>query len=306
MLEREKPMYHCETGVLEQSEIYFHTPGIAVKNTFFYLLSLGHFWCNRDYRIKRNNFEQFLVIYVKNGAGIIESCGQSRRVKAGDLVFMDCYAPHSYCAQPEWEICWFHLDGTACRGYYEQIRRLASDIVSLQSPYLFELAFGRMMDLFQKQQRIPEYLISKYITDILTLFFQNDCCFGNRPDLAQAIEEVSGYICGHLDEAMDLDRLALKCSLSRYHFIRVFKKQTGYTPHEFIIRSRIDRAKYYLQTTDLTVKEISLLCGFQNESSFCTCFKKEAGQTPSGYRRYDNKSVAEEENRVIQRKCDFV
>ena len=64
-------MYRCEKGVLEKSEIYFYTPGIISKNTFFYLICLGHFWCNNEYYVKRQKFNSYLVLYIVGGTVVI-------------------------------------------------------------------------------------------------------------------------------------------------------------------------------------------------------------------------------------------
>ena len=278
-------MYRYEKGVSGQSDIYFYTPGAAAEKTFFYLVCLGHFWCDEQYCIRRPSFDSYLIIYVKNGSGVIETGGRSRRVGKGDLVFLDCYAPHAYYADPSWEICWFHFDGPCCRNYYEMVQSQSADIVRSFAGHSFEPVFNRLISMFEGGGRIREYMVSKYITDILTLFLQAPLSGQETAGAENVTEEAVTYICSHLNEDLDLEFLACKCSLSRYHFIRVFKKETGYTPHEFIISARMNQARYYLKTTAMTIKEISFLCGFRNESSFCTSFKKMSGQTPSEYRQ---------------------
>ncbi|MBT9776047.1 AraC family transcriptional regulator [Clostridium sp. MCC353] len=273
-------MYRREKGVLENSEIYFYTPGITAKNTFFYLHCLGHFWCSSEYCVRRQEFDSYLILYIKSGSGAVESDGISRRVEAGDLVFLDCHGPHGYYADPEWEIQWIHLEGKACENYYKLIKSQTLGQVRLTVPYLAERIFDQITSGFSEGRTIRDYLISKYITDLLTLFFQEASEGQKDNEMGRIAESMTSYICSHLDSPLDLDSLARRCSMSRYHFIRVFKKETGYTPHDFIINARIDKAKYYLKSTNMTVKEISAVCGFQNESSFCTCFKKREGMRP--------------------------
>lgn len=277
-------MYRREKGVSENSEIYFYTPGITAKNTFFYLNSLGHFWCGSEYCVRRQNFDSYLILYVKSGAGAVEADGISRRVEAGELVFLDCHGPHGYYADPKWEIQWLHFEGLACESYYKLIKSQTLGQVRLTVPYLAERIFEQITAGFLEGRTVRDYLISKYITDLLTLFLQEG--LGDREDngMSRIAESMTSYICSHLDSPLDIDSLARYCSLSRYHFIRVFKRETGYTPHEFIINARIDKAKYYLKSTKMPVKEISVMCGFQNESSFCTCFKKKEGIRPLSYR----------------------
>ena len=83
---------------------------------------------------------------------------------------------------------------------------------------------------------------------------------------------------------LTMEELADHVSLNLSYFIRCFKKETGMTPHSYLISIRLQQAVYYLKTTDRTVKDIGFACGFQSENSFCITFKKHKGYTPSEYR----------------------
>ena len=79
--------------------------------------------------------------------------------------------------------------------------------------------------------------------------------------------------------------LAEQVGLSPFHFIRTFKKETGFTPHEYLVRTRIDMAKYLLKNTGMPVKDICFATGFSSESVFCSAFKKSVGMSPKAYKR---------------------
>ena len=69
------------------------------------------------------------------------------------------------------------------------------------------------------------------------------------------------------------------------HFLRVFKRETGFTPHEYVINTRLSNARYLLRNTAMSVKDICFSCGFSSESAFCITFKKRAKMTPAQYRQ---------------------
>lgn len=88
-----------------------------------------------------------------------------------------------------------------------------------------------------------------------------------------------------MEQPLTLEQLAASVSLSPFYFARLFKQETGFPPpHEYIVRARVDKAKYLLISTSLPLKEIACRCGFGNECSFSTLFKKMSGCTPRGYR----------------------
>ena len=104
----------------------------------------------------------------------------------------------------------------------------------------------------------------------------------------------TGYLNGEftvfhrLYDACNITVVSTKNTVGFYdisYFSRLFKKETGYSPHEYVIQARVNAAKYFLQSARLSQKDICYSCGFSSESSFCTTFKKATGLTPSQYRK---------------------
>ena len=83
-----------------------------------------------------------------------------------------------------------------------------------------------------------------------------------------------------------LPEISAQANLSPYHFLRVYKQTYGETPHEFLTRLRIERAKTLLAKGDHNVTEACFEVGFSSLGSFSTLFARYVGLTPSEYRRY--------------------
>lgn len=90
------------------------------------------------------------------------------------------------------------------------------------------------------------------------------------------------YIRKHLNEAIELEKLAEISCLSKDHFIRLFKKELGTTPFN---QKKIEKAQLLLITEELAVKEIAFQLAFDDYSYFNRLFKKTTGVTPQEYRR---------------------
>jgi AraC-like DNA-binding protein len=86
-------------------------------------------------------------------------------------------------------------------------------------------------------------------------------------------------------EQLDVRALAREAHASRAHFVRSFKKAFGETPHRYLQRRRIERAKELLRNTPLSVTEVSLAVGFRSLGSFSTAFRQLVGESPSAYAR---------------------
>jgi AraC-like DNA-binding protein len=83
---------------------------------------------------------------------------------------------------------------------------------------------------------------------------------------------------------LELDELARAAHLSRYHFLRAFRRAYHATPHEYLTRKRIARAKELLAESELTVTEICFEVGFASLGSFSNLFHQVVGWSPSIYR----------------------
>ncbi|WP_416192687.1 cupin domain-containing protein [Neisseria sp. CCUG12390] len=83
-----------------------------------------------------------------------------------------------------------------------------------------------------------------------------------------------------------IERMAATAQLSRAQLIRVFKQQTGFSPHAFVTHIRLQHAAMLLRQTPDSVLSIALACGFQSETHFGKAFKKQYGITPGHYRKH--------------------
>lgn len=97
------------------------------------------------------------------------------------------------------------------------------------------------------------------------------------------IEEVVEYMNQHFGKKLSVDGMAKKANMSQSHFIRIFKKETGMAPMEYLIKMRIEKAKKLLRSGTKNITEISLQCGFNSTSHFSSSFARHAGMTPSDY-----------------------
>jgi AraC-like DNA-binding protein len=91
---------------------------------------------------------------------------------------------------------------------------------------------------------------------------------------------------------ISLPDISAHANLSPYHFLRVHKLAYGETPHEFLTRLRMERAKTLLARGNHNVTEACFEVGFSSLGSFSALFRERVGVSPSEYRRYVRSSVA--------------
>jgi AraC-like DNA-binding protein len=104
-------------------------------------------------------------------------------------------------------------------------------------------------------------------------------------DRRRAIE-AAAWMDAHCDEDLDLSRAAALFDLSPFHFLRVFARVVGVTPHQYVMRCRIRRAARTLAMSDRSVTEVALSCGFNDLANFTRAFRRAAGTTPTSFRNF--------------------
>lgn len=117
-------------------------------------------------------------------------------------------------------------------------------------------------------------LIARFLKDAKPKVEVND----NR------IQKVLSHIRKNIYKTVDIDSLAAISCLSKDHFIRLFKKEVGNTPLQYINQKKIEKAQLILITEDIPVKNIAYLLAYEDHSYFSRLFKKITGVTPQQYR----------------------
>ncbi len=98
------------------------------------------------------------------------------------------------------------------------------------------------------------------------------------------LRSARAFIDEYFDQPLNLDQIARRTYYSRYHFLRLFRKTFHQTPHQYLTRKRIERAKELLAHSELSVTEICFAVGFESLGSFSARFHKLAGRSPTAYR----------------------
>lgn len=277
-------MRSVEEFVAPGSDYYIHTPSRQAESMLLFPLQAGHFIYAPGYTLRRESFDSFLLMYIQKGSLTLTFEGRTRHVSSGSFILIDCCKLHAYAAQDGCECLWCHFDGVTARGLYNAVTSRLGCVFTLagELPPLRKLQM--IYDAFKGGGPVREPSMHKYLTDIMTSFLLASPHAAGDTDHALIAEEITTYIAEHFSEDIRVEDLAARASMSLYHFIRVFKRETGFTPHEYLLNVRMATAKYLLKNSRLTVKAICYAVGYSSESVFCGAFKRAAGVTPAQYR----------------------
>ncbi len=99
------------------------------------------------------------------------------------------------------------------------------------------------------------------------------------------LRKIKELVDANMDDDLSLDEMAQSVELSTAHFARMFRESTGETPHQFVRRQRVERAKAILRTPDTRVLDVAVACGFKTQQHFAQVFRNVCGVSPTEYRQ---------------------
>ncbi|MDH4472315.1 MAG: AraC family transcriptional regulator [Fluviicola sp.] len=141
---------------------------------------------------------------------------------------------------------------------------------------------------FEKHEFTKEFyyhLSEQLIADHIPIFKQlqsvRSVKMETKKELLRRVLRGKEYINSCYMLPLSIEQVAQECHLSEYHFFRLFKAVIGISPHQYLIRKRIENAHTLLLDKSHSVSDIAFLCGFSDVFSFSKAFKKHTGTSPS-------------------------
>ena len=277
--------YAKSIGVLSNSSLFWNTPSELAKKMFYYVIATGHYYCDDNFYVKRDRLDSYQIMYIVNGQGTIELNDKTYKACKGDIVLLDCYKPHMYTTN-KWEALWMHFDGNVSREYVYLLSERFDCVFPSGNTVTIPKLLRRIISSFASGKMIKEPVLSSYIEQILAELFVLSSKYESKINEQESvIDKALDFINNNFCKQIPLEQIAKRAAISKYHFIRTFKKETGHTPHNYIINLRINKAKSLLITSGLQIKAIAFESGFKSEAHFIQTFINRTGMSPSIFRQ---------------------
>lgn len=112
-----------------------------------------------------------------------------------------------------------------------------------------------------------------------------ECNVTSESGISPKIQQTLDYIRENIASPITLEKLADVSGYSLSHFKALFKSEVGITPNEYILHQKLQSAKFFLETSDIPITELSFNLGFSSSNYFSSVFRRMLGCTPSEYRK---------------------
>ncbi|MFP5040040.1 helix-turn-helix domain-containing protein [Parasediminibacterium sp. JCM 36343] len=233
--------------------------------------------------------QQHILIYCAKGKGWCQVNDTLYEIAAHQMVILPQQAPHKYGADTEnpWTIYWVHFDGPYAAS-------MISHLLKVSSFRAVDVPFNEARDtLFEKIYALLEMADNMdNMVDALLAFPYYLTSFGNSganqrlelPD-NDPIGKSIVFMKAHLAGAITLQALANQACLSVSHYCTLFQEKTHNSPVRYFVFLKMQYACQLLENTSLSVKQIGVALGFDDQFHFSRVFTKMIGVSPRGFRK---------------------
>ena len=259
-------------------------------------------------QIKKHKRENWEFVYIKSGTGQIQIENDVYKANPGDLFIYPPNVNHIEISSgnetlvlkvldvvnnydvkfisfwPVYDKSFIKITGSwLCESYDKIITRIINETTAGEIGYTarvkaFAIEFLSLLLKYAEENKVDLHLHQTHITRS-----------------KQFIED-------HYTKKVTLADIASKSYVNMFYLSHSFKKNTGYSPKDYLISIRIKKAQELLQNTDLTIKEISKTVGYDNLQHFSNTFKKRVGVSPRSFRALNNvKSIDDEESEILDK-----
>lgn len=236
-----------------------------------------------------NGRRDYQLLYISSGtAHFTFADGSEQILNAGTMILYRPGEPqnYSYYLEEHPEVCWIHFSG------YEA-GKLLDEIGFDGCHTLYPGASNDITELFhaiiremQLQRPFFQEVISLQLQQLFAMTARSclEASQGNQSALRE-IEQAVQYFNECFSQPISIEDYAKQLHMSTCWFIRSFRRYMGQAPMQYITSIRINKAKDLLRSTNCSVQEISSLVGYENPLYFSRVFRKQAGCSPTEYRR---------------------
>lgn len=235
------------------------------------LIAFGHRQCEAGYyRPIEINTDFYVIHYIASGKVTFFKGDTAYPLQAGQCFLSrpgDIFRFHADLGEP-FHYVWLRFTGQSAR----RIDRL---------PYTLDLDGTVFWNLIQCDTQASN--VEEYSTAMLYLLFSQ--LHGTLKKENDYVAIVKNYIRTHHSGAVTVAQLQKLVNLNRQYLSTLFKQSTGITLQQYILQTRMEKAKLLL-SQGYSVSQAADLCGYANIYAFSKSFKKAAGTTPSGYQKH--------------------
>jgi AraC-like DNA-binding protein len=268
-----------------QARVHPLLSGLCVTDAGFFPQASNHLVERRE------GASTTLAILCLKGKGWVRGHGGTLAVLAGDFVWLPANKGHAYGSggRDPWTILWAHFTGSEVPAWEDLLGLKSADqpsVLALPQDRLDELALDQVFAALERGFAVRHLVAA---SAALRHSFSKVAQLGtDHTDPRSASERVALSVANlrrDWQRTHSLAELAGVAKVSVAHYSSLFRRQTGFSPIDFVIRLRVKHACRLLDTTTLSIGMVGDRTGYEDPYYFTRCFRRVMGLSPRAYRR---------------------
>jgi YesN/AraC family two-component response regulator len=232
------------------------------------------------------------IVFIKEGSGFHLIGEKQYSVCEGDILIYNSNVLHDEYTNQDQNMSVYccgisnlHIEGLPANHLVSQNQSyvLSSGEKREEIENLLQIMFSQVQKGEDGYEETCHYLLCALISIILQIPQENASL--PREEESVLFNQIKSYIDKYYREELTLASIAKDLSISSYYLAHLFKKETGFSPIQYIMRRRIGEAQSLLINTNYNVTMIAGIVGYDNPNYFTTLFSKIVGMSPKKYRQ---------------------
>tara|TARA_S200000501_G_C20799512_1_gene733354 strand:- start:337 stop:1491 length:1155 start_codon:yes stop_codon:yes gene_type:complete len=250
---------------------------------------------NLDKKVTKNNpidktrGTSCYTLFVFKSSGLIKTSIGLSDFNPGDCILIDPTFPqYIKCKHHDIEYDSISFKGSDATRLIQQVDLELNTLVTPLQTYFIDSILDKIVKECRAADLFWERVVSLCMDELLSKIyrFSKQDFVLSMPDHAQKLRDLRSEVHESFSRPWTIGQMADKMGLSPSRFASLYKKEFNTSPTEDLIRTRIDQAKRMLSTTKVSVKQVSVACGFESVHYFHRAFKKRNNITPKHYQNH--------------------
>ena len=266
-----------------------------VQNNAFlnqlYICSLGYYpKAKGHYTYRKKGLAENFLFYCVDGHGWFKIGDKKYEVGPNEFFILPQLTEHAYGSHDEnpWSIYWVHFGGDMLP-HFNAMQTVQDNYkpVHIKAGNDISVLFSKMYKTLELGYSIDNLMFANMcLSHFLSLFIFNEKHYSGvistaKPD---SVDSTILYMQERIDDNITLHELSNRCNYSASRFSSLFRQKTGYSPIDYFIQMKMQKACQLLDFTDKSIKDIAISMGFDDPYYFSKRFTKVMGMSPTKYR----------------------
>lgn len=284
----------AQRGAMENSESFRQVGPVVPFSFNINILCTGYEQCDRLHFAGPCYKKAYLLHVVLGGKGIFRCNGKEYSLQKGDmfLITPEDYIFYQADDEDPWAYRWIRFSGSSLQYLFENAG-ISKSVFNISDEETFLKTVAKFENIYRyMHDEIAPYLRGTGEFYSLLGWFLNT--FGEVRSVSidrMSFTKILNYVSGHFTEDINMDKIAEVSNYNRSHIYKLFMKNMGCSPKDYINVLRLDLASEMLRETAFSINDIALKTGFKNHVSFLKAFKKKYGMLPTQFRKAEEEKA---------------